>query len=234
MTKLKIKQAIKENKPLTTFSLLFIFVFVLLGTWQVERAGYKTSLVEAYEQQQAKIPQPISVESSEWSRVFADGAYDSKSQVLIDNQIFNGKVGYKIFTPFYYGNGKGIFIDRGWIAQGVSRNQLPNIDFVAENLRVVGTLVRPEKEVLAGDEILTNSWPMVSQTKSPKTISTAFDGKFLDMVLILDPGSKLMNEYIPVTPFVITPIKHYGYALQWFTMSIVLAGMFLYAIKRET
>jgi cytochrome oxidase assembly protein ShyY1 len=54
------------------------------------------------------------------------------------------------------------------------------------------------------------------------------------MVLILDPGSKLMNEYIPVTPFVITPIKHYGYALQWFTMSIVLAGMFLYAIKRET
>ena len=59
MTKLKIKQAIKENKPLTTFSLLFIFVFVLLGTWQVERAGYKTSLVEAYEQQQAKIPQPI-------------------------------------------------------------------------------------------------------------------------------------------------------------------------------
>lgn len=233
MTKLKIEQAIKENKALTSFSFLFIVVFVFLGAWQIERAGYKTALVQSYEQEQAKIPQPLSNESSQWSRAFIDGSYDPKTQILIDNQIYNGKVGYKIFTPFYYSNGKGIFIDRGWIPQGASRNQLPNIDFVTESLRVVGTLVRPEKELLAGDEILTNSWPMVSQTKSPKIISSAFDAKFLDMILILDPGSKLMNEYVPVTPFVITPTKHYGYALQWFTMSIVLAGMFLYAIKRE-
>jgi cytochrome oxidase assembly protein ShyY1 len=53
------------------------------------------------------------------------------------------------------------------------------------------------------------------------------------MVLILDPGSLFINEHVALTPFVITPIKHYGYALQWFTMSIVLAGMFFYAIKRE-
>ena len=54
------------------------------------------------------------------------------------------------------------------------------------------------------------------------------------MVLILDPDSLFMNEHVALSPFVITPTKHYGYALQWFTMSLVLAGMFLYAIKRES
>ena len=58
--------------------------------------------------------------------------------------------------------------------------------------------------------------------------------KFSDMVLILDPDSLFMNEHVALSPFVITPTKHYGYALQWFTMSLVLAGMFIYAIKRES
>ena len=87
---------------------------------------------------------------------------------------------------------------------------------------------------MAGAELLTNEWPLVSQTKSPSIIQQAYDKKFSDMVLILDPGSEFINEYVALTPFVITPTKHYGYALQWFTMSLVLAGMFIYAIKRES
>ena len=85
-----------------------------------------------------------------------------------------------------------------------------------------------------GDKLLTNEWPMVSQTKSPSVTQAAYDKQFSNMVLILEPGSLFLNEYIALTPFVITPTKHYGYALQWFTMSLVLAGMFMYAIKRES
>jgi cytochrome oxidase assembly protein ShyY1 len=100
-------------------------------------------------------------------------------------------------------------------------------------VRIIGSLIKPEKEVLAGDELLTNSWPMVSQPKSPGIIQAVYEKQFSDMVLILEPGSQFINEHVALTPFVITPTKHYGYALQWFTMSIVLAGMFIYAIKRE-
>ena len=98
-------------------------------------------------------------------------------------------------------------------------------------MRIVGSLIKPEKEVLVGDKLLTNEWPMVSQTKSPSVIQAAYEKQFSNMVLILEPGSLFLNEYIALT-FVITPTKHYGYALQWFTMSLVLAGMFMYAIKR--
>ena len=54
------------------------------------------------------------------------------------------------------------------------------------------------------------------------------------MVLMLEPGSKFIAEFVPINPFVITPTKHYGYALQWFTMSIVLAGMYVFAITRTS
>ena len=225
---------IKHNKALTAFSCFFIFVFILLGFWQIERAGLKASLIQEFDLEQAKGPLPISVSSSQWSRVHIEGLYDPAQQVLIDNQINNGKVGYKIYTPFYYEQDQAIFVDRGWISQGKTRSDLPDINFNATKLRIVGSLIKPEKEVLVGDTLLTNEWPMVSQTKSPSVIQAAYEKQFSNMVLILEPGSLFLNEYIALTPFVITPTKHYGYALQWFTMSLVLAGMFMYAIKRES
>ena len=234
MKDLSTIELIKHNKALTVFSCVFIVVFVFLGFWQIERAAFKASLIQEFDEEQAKAPKLISNSSSQWSRVFIEGFYDVTQQVLIDNQINNGKVGYKIYTPFYYDQDQAIFVDRGWIRQGKSRYDLPNINFQAAKVRIVGSLIKPEKEVLAGDELLTNSWPVVSQTKSPSIIQAVYEKQFSDMVLILEPGSQFINEHVELTPFVITPTKHYGYALQWFTMSIVLAGMFIYAIKRES
>jgi surfeit locus 1 family protein len=233
MKNLPTIELIKYNKALTVFSVVFVVVFILLGFWQIERAGSKASLIQEFELEQSKAPKGISGSSKQWSKVFIEGFYDPTQQVLIDNQIKDGVVGYKIYTPFYYEQDQAIFVDRGWISQGRTRNDLPNVNFNPTKLRIIGTLVKPEKEVLAGNELLTNEWPLVSQTKSPSLIQQAYEKKFSDMVLILDPGSLFINEHVALTPFVITPIKHYGYALQWFTMSIVLAGMFFYAIKRE-
>jgi surfeit locus 1 family protein len=234
MKHLSTIELIKHNKALTAFSCFFIIVFILLGFWQIERAGFKASLIQEFDLEQAKAPKPISSSSSQWSRVYIEGFYDPSQQVLIDNQINNGKVGYKIYTPFYYGQDQAILVDRGWISQGKTRNDLPNVDFKASKLRIIGSLIMPEKEVLAGDELLTNEWPLVSQTKSPNIIQEAYEKQFLNMVLILDPGSLFMNKHVALTPFVITPTKHYGYALQWFTMSLVLAGMFMCVIRRES
>jgi surfeit locus 1 family protein len=227
-------ESIKHNKALTAFSCVFAIIFILLGFWQIERADLKANLIKEFELEQAKAPKALSSASSKWSRVYIEGSYDPTKQVLIDNQINNGRVGYKVYTPFYYGEDEAIFVDRGWIPQGKTRSDIPEVSFNTTKTRIVGSLVKPEKEVLAGDELLTNQWPLVSQTKSPSVIQEAYREKFYHMVLILEPGSLFLKEYLPLIPFVITPTKHYGYALQWFTMSLVLVGMFIYAIKRES
>ena len=232
MTKLLTIKSIKKNKALSVFSIFFTVLFIFLGFWQIERAESKALKIKSFDEMQIKAPAPLSDSSFEWSRVFADGIYDSSNQVLIDNQINNGKVGYKVFTPFYYDD-KAIFVDRGWIQRGAKRSDLPEVEFNSNRTRIIGSLLKPEKEVLVGDELLTKTRPIVSQTKLPSIIQKEFNKNFLDMVLVLEPGSNFLEEYIPPRPFVITPTKHYGYALQWFTMSIVLASMFIYAINKD-
>ena len=233
MTKFLLITALKANKLLTIFSCFFFVLFICLGIWQIERAAQKVSLLQEFKLQQAMLPTKFNKLSSEWSRVFIDGHYDPKKQILIDNQINKGKVGYKIFTPFYIDNKSVILVDRGWIAQGKSRNDLPEINFSSNASRVIGTLTFPERGFVAGDELLTNTWPKVSQSKSIEIVSAAFAEPILNKVLVLDPGSKFAVEHIPIKPFVITPEKHYGYAIQWFTMSIVLLVMLMYALERE-
>ena len=233
MTKFKLKDQIQENKLLASFSIFFVIVFVFLGVWQIERAAHKEGLLQAFNSEQESPPIRLTSQSPDWSRVFVDGIFDSSRQILIDNQIHKGKVGYKIFTPFRFDDNKIVLVDRGWIAQGQSRSDLPQLNILEKKSRIIATVTSPEQGVLAGSELLTNEWPRVSQTKAIEVIASAFKEPILDIVLVLDPGSSQITEFIQIKPFAITPVKHYGYAMQWFTMSIVLLGMFLYALKRE-
>jgi surfeit locus 1 family protein len=233
MTKFKLTDQIQENKLLTSFSIFFVIVFVFLGVWQIERAAHKEGLLQAFNAEQESPPIRLTSQSPDWSRVFVDGIFDSTRQILIDNQIHKGKVGYKIFTPFRFDDNKIVLVDRGWIAQGQSRSDLPQLNILEKKSRIIATVTSPEQGVLAGSELLTNEWPRVSQTKAVEVIASAFKEPILDIVLVLDPGSSQITEFIQIKPFAITPVKHYGYAMQWFTMSIVLLGMFLYALKRE-
>ncbi|MDB4076062.1 SURF1 family protein [bacterium] len=233
MTKFKLKDQIQENKLLASFSIFFVIVFVFLGVWQIERAAHKEGLLQAFNSEQESPPIRLTSQSPDWSRVFVDGIFDSSRQILIDNQIHKGKVGYKIFTPFKFDDNKIVLVDRGWIAQGQSRSDLPQLNILEKKSRIIATVTSPEQGVLAGSELLTNEWPRVSQTKAVEVIASAFKEPILDIVLVLDPGSSQITEFIQIKPFAITPVKHYGYAMQWFTMSIVLLGMFLYALKRE-
>ena len=223
---------VKDNKALSLFSIFFTLLFISLGFWQIERAESKALKMKAFNEMQKSPPIILKDLSAAWSRVFVEGFYDSSRQVLIDNQINDGQVGYKIYTPFYFDD-KAIFVDRGWIPRGKTRSELPDIGFQSDRLRIVGSLLKPEKEVLAGDDIFTKNWPIVSQTKLPNIIETKFNKDFSDSVIVLEPGSNFLKEYIPLQPFVISPTKHYGYALQWFTMSIVLFSMFIYAVNKE-
>jgi len=233
MTKFKLKDQIQENKLLASFSIFFVIVFVFLGVWQIERAAHKEGLLQAFNSEQESPPIRLTSQSPDWSRVFVDGIFDSSRQILIDNQIHKGKVGYKIFTPFRFDDNKIVLVDRGWVAQGQSRSDLPQLNILEKKSRIIATVTSPEQGVLAGSELLTNEWPRVSQTKAVEVIASAFKEPILDIVLVLDPGSSQITEFIQIRPFAITPVKHYGYAMQWFTMSIVLLGMFLYALKRE-
>ena len=230
----------KKNKfnpgiNITIFFVFFATLFFSLGLWQIDRGQAKTVLLDEFEKNSFKSPEYISKDSKKWDRVYVEGAWDGSNQLLIDNIIRKGIAGYKVLTPFRLKNtNEIILIDRGWIPRNRNMEVLPNIDLINSNERVSGILESPELGLTLSDELVTDVWPKVSQTKNLEVISKEYSDLIYPFILLADPTSRNSLEYIKINPTNMTPIKHYGYSAQWFLMFIVLCVMYIwYGFKRN-
>ena len=230
----------KKNKfnpgiKITIFFVFFAVLFFSLGLWQIDRGQAKTVLLDEFEKNSLKSPGYISKDSKKWDRVYVEGSWDGSNQLLIDNVIRKGIAGYKVLTPFKLINtNEIILIDRGWIPRNRNIEVLPNIDLINSNERVSGILESPELGLTLSDELVTDVWPKVSQTKNLEVISKEYSDLIYPFILLADPTSRNSLEYIKINPTNMTPIKHYGYSAQWFLMFIVLCVMYVwYGIKRN-
>ncbi len=228
----------KKFKPgvrITIFFVIFAVVFFSLGIWQIERGQTKTQIMSEFENKLTKEPIYLNAESKKWDRVLVRGKWENKKQLLIDNVIHQGIAGYKVLTPLRIDEtNKLILVDRGWIKQNKFRDQLPDIQIPDDFESVSGTLEQPELGLVLSDELISNNWPKISQTKNVEVISKAYAEEIFPMILLADPLLKNSLEYIKITPTNMTPIKHYGYSSQWFLMFIVLCFMYIwYGLSRN-
>ena len=228
----------KKFKPgvrITIFFIIFAVLFFSLGIWQIERGQAKTQIMSEFENKLTKDPFYLNAESKKWDRVSVSGKWENKKQLLIDNVIHQGIAGYKVLTPLRINEtNKLILIDRGWIKQNKFRDQLPDIQIPEDFASVIGTLEQPELGLVLSDELISNNWPKISQTKNVEVISKAYTEEIFPMILLADPLLKNSLEYIKITPTNMTPIKHYGYSSQWFLMFIVLCCMYIwYGLSRN-
>ena len=220
---------------ITIFFVIFAVVFFSLGIWQIERGQTKTQIMSEFENKLTKEPIYLNAESKKWDRVLVSGKWENKKQLLIDNVIHQGIAGYKVLTPLRVDEtNKLILVDRGWIKQNKFRDQLPDIQIPDNFESVIGTLEQPELGLVLSDELISNNWPKISQTKNVEVISKAYTEEIFPMILLADPLLKNSLEYIKITPTNMTPIKHYGYSSQWFLMFIVLCFMYIwYGLSRN-
>jgi surfeit locus 1 family protein len=220
---------------ITIFFVIFAVVFFSLGIWQIERGQTKTQIMSEFENKLTKEPIYLNAESKKWDRVLVNGKWENKKQLLIDNVIHQGIAGYKVLTPLRIDEtNKLILVDRGWIKQNKFRDQLPDIQIPDDFESVSGTLEQPELGLVLSDELISNNWPKISQTKNVEVISKAYTEEIFPMILLADPLLKNSLEYIKITPTNMTPIKHYGYSSQWFLMFIVLCFMYIwYGLSRN-
>ncbi|MDC3086710.1 SURF1 family protein [Gammaproteobacteria bacterium] len=229
------KNSFKPGVKITIFFIFFAVLFFSLGVWQIERGQAKTKILNQFNSNLKKPPSYIDNKSQKWDRVYVSGTWMSSQQILIDNVIHRGIAGFKVITPLKIeGLNKIILIDRGWIKQNEYRDDIPEINIVEQNETVSGILELPELGLVLSDNLVTDEWPKISQTKNFDTISKEYDLELYPMILLADPVHKNSLEYIKITPTNMTPIKHYGYSSQWFLMFIVLCLMYIwYGFKRN-
>ncbi|KAI1380003.1 SURF1-domain-containing protein [Hypoxylon crocopeplum] len=97
----------------------------LLGTWQVQRLGWKTELVAKFEDRIVREPLPLpprvdpdAIHDFDFRRVRARGRYRHDLEMLVGPRMHDGEQGYMVVTPLEReGDGTTVLVNRGWISK---------------------------------------------------------------------------------------------------------------------
>lgn len=208
-----------------------------LGSWQLERGQAKANmLAERHAAEQSEpATLPGAYEAADTSRaldgrhVAAAGQYLAERQLLLDNQVWQGKAGYRVWTPMVLPGDRLVMVDRGWVPLSDDRADPPEPDVPAGRLRVNG-LWRdwPEPGIrLDGPTCREGAWPRVVQYPRYPAVACHYDAEVLDGLLLLDEsadGGFPRDWHSAGVP----PSRHYGYAVQWYALALTLTVIFLW------
>lgn len=166
-----------------------------------------------------------------YQHVEASGRYDGSRQVLIDNMVNAGRAGYFVITPFQLTGGDWVLVNRGWVPLGASRAARPAIVVAGDERHIRGRADNlPSPGIRMGDRArLSGPYPVVAdfpdQAELKQLLGEPAWTPATELVL-LDPGESdgyLRNWEPPGFP----PLRHIGYAVQWFALALALFAIYV-------
>ena len=218
----------------TLATLLLLPLLLWLGFWQLDRAQQKQTLQDEFMVQSQR--PTVDIErltlgsaASRYRRVIAIGEYDQAQQILMDNQVRNGQVGYYVYTPLKLMRAKrAVLVNRGWIAVGESRQRLPDLRLVQTAITVQGRLSQPVNPGLLLDEPDDQPWPLVVQHISYERLSQRLGYALEPAVILLDADDPqgYVRDWRPQFGG-LGPQRHQGYAVQWFALALTLVVIYI-------
>ena len=207
--------------------LFFVFLFSMLGVWQLHRYHYKKMLVSTFQDRLTAAPKPfLQVTGSgdlQFQRITVEGHYLNALTMLVQNKFNQGRSGFEVLTPLQIrGQEKLLLIDRGWIQKPANQN-LPSIDHVNDKQQIIGYIkLLDERQFTLGKNILNPAGPQIVMQKIDlDELSQITHQSFYPFILRLDasePNGFVRDWVISIVP----PERHMGYAIQWFVLVIVV------------
>ena len=228
-----MKVLISNWKASLTFLLLLLLV-LSLGVWQIDRGYNKKELENTFLERQSQPVKEIKynefLESDLYRNVVLEGKYLEKI-FFLDNRIHNGKPGLKVFSPFETTNNNLVLVSRGWI-ELEDRSKLPTVNTTKNVLKLQGVL-RPESQdfVLENEEMNNKNNPILLQTVNLSELSN-FLGKPLSPY-ILELSELSESAFVKTwQPINLSSFRHFGYAVQWFGLAIVLIVGYVFFLRK--
>ena len=194
---------------------------VFLGNWQRHRGAEKEALREQYELAARQPPLELTASTDaaalRFRPVRASGEFDGRRQVLIDNKVHAGRPGFDVVTPLKLaGADRYVLVDRGWIAQGAYRSELPQAPPPAGAISIEGRINLPPARYL---ELKTDAGSgTVRQNLDIDRLAAATGLALLPFVIEQsgDAGDSLVRDW-PPPDFGID--QHWSYMLQWYSLA---------------
>ena len=228
----------KATVLLSILAVIVLLLLINLGQWQVRRAEQKQALLDM---QFARAGLPAtSVQALDFKEnnlrylpVSLQGEADCEHQILLDNQVRQGRVGYFVLTPVKLSNNTAILLNRGWVALGADRSMLPKVQLDTSVLTALGRLDHFPTVgiVLKGADQLSSGWPSVTQIINLDHVAVRLGYKVLPYQVLMNDKQEhgYERQWLMMK---MGPEKHYGYAFQWFSLAVAWVTIyFVVSIK---
>jgi len=200
----------------TLATLLVLPVLVSLGFWQLHRAQEKRLLQAEFDRRLV---------------LAIHGYYEPKYQILLDNRVEQDQVGYHVLTPFRIeGSDARVLVNRGWVALGHSRQELPRIETPEATLNVTGIVTVPDVHGfhLGGATPSGSGWQPVWEYLDLAEYARRVPFPVQPVVVLLDPDSAaggFRREWARLDTGI---AMHEGYAVQWFALASALVAIYIF------
>ena len=222
----------------TLATLLLLPMLVGLALWQLQRADEKAATGTRFEQRRLLAPVALQrvnegdVEGLEYLPVELSGQFLADQYFLLDNRIFQGKFGYEVLAILQLADtGQPVLVNRGWIAGDSARLSLPVVPRVTGPVTLTGQVyVAPGAPYLLADTPLEPGWPKriqaIEMNKLAPAVEALTAAPLFPYTVRIDPdqGAALTADWQVVN---VSPEKHTGYAVQWFTMAVALFILYI-------
>lgn len=214
----------------------FLFVLMLallltLGTWQVRRGQAKDAIIaeRSAAGKMAPIEFDAALAGAESGRlVKARGEYLAGRQLLLDNQVWKSRPGYRVWTPLQLDDGRLVIVDRGWVPLGKDRSNPPNPAATNGTVEITGFWRDWPKPGLtfAPKPCDEEGWPRAVLFPAYPQVACNYDLPVLDGLFLLSEEAEggFPRDWQDVG---LPPLRHYGYALQWYALALALCVIFI-------
>jgi surfeit locus 1 family protein len=220
--------------------MICIPLFIKLGLWQYNKAELRKEIQSSYnaslDQDALVLPDNLTdVDAWKYKKIKVKGQYETKYQILLDNQVEENVAGFHVITPLRLdGSNDYVLINRGWVAGGANHTDIPTINTPDYSLEIIGFVWVPSKKIFSLEsDNEKSSWKTVWQHMDMERYQKSIPIHILPLVIKLDSksnaGGFVRKWQLPASKIA----TNMGYAYQWFGFTIASILIFLFtSIKK--
>lgn len=227
------------NWKITLFTAVLFPFLVYLGVWQLGRAEQKQTILQEWQQQQAKPPvefSPTLNSNDQFRRVWLNGTIYQDKYWLIENKTMYGRLGAYVVVAVNVNSSSAnqqpntiVPVNLGWVELPPLREVFPDITLPTGQIRITGMLAAATHSPLINEAENTQlRWPHKMLEIDLTQMQQQFGQPLYPLVLQVDPDSAAAFD-VDWQAVNMTSSQHKGYAVQWFTMAGVLFILWLLA-----
>ena len=208
-----------------------------LGSWQLKRAAQKIAIQSALESR-ALLPVLSAADLARDADAAAlqhhrparlRGRWVAERTVFLENRQMNARVGFYVVTPLQLeGRPEAVLVQRGWVVRNLNdRSLLPPIATPSGPVEVKGLIAPPPARLY---EFSTVAAGAIRQNLDMAGFARETGLRLAPLSLQQhDAANTVGDGLLRQWPRPSADVqKHHGYAFQWFALSALMAGLYVW------